>query len=76
MTTREKVISALELLNETQLRLVADYLKFLKSRKEKGRREIMAHSRTTAFSILEKIPLKWEFLTRLKTWMIICIDNE
>lgn len=36
MTTREEVISGLELLNETQLRLVADYLKFLKSRKEKG----------------------------------------
>ena len=58
MTTREEVISALDLLSDTQLRLVADYLKSLKSRKEKGSKGNNGSRRNDSFFDLGKNPVE------------------
>ena len=58
MTTREEVISALDLLNDTQLRLVADYLKSLKSRKENGSKGNIGSLKNDSIFDLGKNPVK------------------
>jgi hypothetical protein len=58
MTTREEVISALDLLNETQLRMVADYLNFLKSRKEKKSKANNGSPRNDSIFDLGKNPIE------------------